>query len=568
MHILMKHLGLAMAIVFLAACGKENAGKPATRVANPSVAQAKVDGKLRVAPDFGGTIKVSREADGIGSTPELAVVAALQSAVAQVNGVHVAGQMQGIRNGLDVSVEGQDAGSVRSEVFMQQVVAASHGAVLGYEILSQVEIDKVDEETIARVRASDGGYSYSASGSVQAEYSESASGSVGASEDAKANAGRSNASYSGSFSGKASRKESASYQEKSEVSAKRGASAYSSDNAHRKMRSYWKVRIRADIAQYRAPDEKGRPKIVVASPRVLSVSYPVGDGRVSSDEVASAIRSRLSDILTQTKRFIVLDREFGGEMQTEIDKINSGDVRMQDSARLGQQLATDLILIPTIERFEYAKSVRELRMANRQVVSYAGGGRVGLRLLNAATGEVVMSDSFDYQLPSTGPSTLPRFVDGKGMAAAMMDALSGRIGNAIVTEIFPVSVVALNGDQVVLSQGGDSLSVGERWQAVALGEELKDPQTGNSLGRNETPCCIIRIDRVSSKTSYGTIEDSAANLGSAAFRPGLIELRSKATAKVPANAEFQQTASAVSKPAQSSKPRQKADAAPKDDQNW
>lgn len=569
MHVSMKCLALAVAFVLLAACGKKDANKPASPVGNTQVAQAKADDALRRPPDFGGTIKVSREADGIGSTPELAVVAALQSAVAQVNGVRVAGQMQGIRAGLDVSVDGRDAGSIRSEAFMQQVIAASQGAVLGYEILSQEEIDKVDEETIARVRASDGGYSYSASGSVKAEYSASASGSIDASEKANASAGRASAGYSGSFSGEASRKESAAYQEKGEVKVKRGASSYESDNAHRKMRSYWKVRIRADIAQYRAPDEKGRPKIVVASPRVLSASYPVGDGRVPADEVAGAIRSRLSDILTQTKRFIVLDREFGDEMQAEIDKINGGDVRLQDSARLGQQLATDLILIPTIERFEYAKSVQQLRMANRQVVSYAGGGRVGLRLLNAATGEVVMSDSFDYQLPSTGPSTLPRFVDGKGMAAAMMDSLSGRIGNAIVTEIFPVSVVALNGDQVVLSQGGDTLSIGERWQAVALGEELKDPQTGNSLGRNEMPCCTIRIDRVSSQTSYGTIEEGVANLGGATFRPGIIELRSKTlSVKAQAHEDQQQAASSASKPARSAKPKPTVATEPKDDPNW
>lgn len=65
-------------------------------------------------------------------------------------------------------------------------------------------------------------------------------------------------------------------------------------------------------------------------------------------------------------------------MQTEIDHINSGNVRVQDSARLGQQLATDLILIPTIERFEYVRSVRKLCSADRELVSYSGGGRITL----------------------------------------------------------------------------------------------------------------------------------------------------------------------------------------------
>jgi hypothetical protein len=262
-------------------------------------------------------------------------------------------------------------------------------------------------------------------------------------------------------------------------------------------------------------------------PRTRAASYPVGDSKVDAGEVALAVRGRLSDILTQTKRFIVLDREFGSDMQAEIDHINSGNVRVQDSARLGQQLATDLILIPSIERFEYLKSVRQLRVSDRQLVSYSGGGRITLRLLNAATGEVVMSDSFDYKLASADPSTMPRVIDGRSMAAQMMDALSGQIGGAIVTEIFPVSVVSLTGDQVVLSQGGESLQAGQRWQAVYLGEELKDPQTGRSLGRNEIPFGVIRVERVSTQTSYGTIEEGASALGDKPFKPGAIELRKK-----------------------------------------
>lgn len=539
-------LSLALTATLLAACGKQEAAVESTAPKAESKVEAPAGKPLRGAPDFGGTTQVAREADGIGSTPELAVLAALQSAVAQVNGVRVASQMQGLRAGLHVDVDGEHVGDIRADAFSQQVIAASQGAVLGYEILSQEEVSQLDEEVIARVRASDAGYSYSASAS--------ASGSAQAQAEASDGVGSASASI----------KES--YKEQASVDAKRGAQSFESDVSRRTLRSYWKVRVRANIARYRAPDEQGRPKIVVALPHVRSGSYAVGDGRVASDEVAAAIRARLNDTLTQTKRFIVLDREFGEELQAEIDHINSGNVRLQDTARLGQQLATDLILIPTIERFEYPRSVRNLRMSDRQVSSYSGGGRITLRLINATTGEVVMSDSFDHQLASTGPSTLPRVVDGKGMAAAMMESLSGQIGTAIITEIFPVSVVAMTGDQVVLSQGGDTLKAGQRWQAVMLGEELKDPQTGRSLGRNETPCCTIRVDRVAAQTSYGTIE-GGADVGGANFKPGSIELRAQAAAVKPAApaASASSAGSAQPKPARAAAPKA---AAPAEDPNW
>lgn len=492
---------LFVGVVTVAGCGKESAPPGGTETAPVPAEEAVADaGGGRGVPDFGGVIRVSREVEGVGSTPELATLAALQSAVAQVNGVRVATGLETVRAGLSVSTERQTA-AIEGEAFMQQVRAASGGAILGYEVLSQEEIDKVDAEIVSRVRASDEGYSLSAAASES---------------------GRAEAS---ARAGDAAARASARYDQSAKLSVDRGPSSFESDVSYRSMRSYWKVRLRADVAQYNGPKEDGRPRIVVALPRVASDSYLVGDDRVASQEVAGAIRARLSDTLTKTQRFVVLDREFGDELQAELDHIASGNVRLEDTARLGQQLATDLILTSVVERFEYPRSSRQLRMSGREVSSYSGGGRITLRLLNVATGEVVLSDRFEHELDATAPSTLPRVVDGKGMAAAMMDSLSERIGSAVVTGIFPISIVAVDGNQAVLSQGGDLLKPGEIYQAVHLGRELRDPQTGRSLGRHEAHCCTIRIDRVAQQTAYGTIE--GATLDPSAFVPGSVELRSR-----------------------------------------
>ncbi|MDR1648273.1 MAG: CsgG/HfaB family protein [Zoogloeaceae bacterium] len=545
-------------LVLFTACGKKETPEPAHDAAPASVSsqpapQALAEKPLRSTPDFGGNTSVFREVEGIGATPEQAVLAALQSAVAQVNGTKVASQLQDLQAEMTLSATAAGPGApsgkvfVRSELFDKRVSAASSGTVLGYEILSQEAIDKPDTETTARVRASDGGYHYSASGSIKTE------GEASARDTASQTGSRERASASISREGQFS------YREKGEIEAERGKSTYESDVNHKTMRSYWKVSVRAEIAQYRAPDEQGRPKIVVALPRTSGGGYVVGDTRVTTNTVARAIRGRLSDLLSQTGRFIVLDRESDAELDAELARIDSGRVRTQDAARTGQQLATDLILIPTLERFEYRKQVRSLRLSDRQVTSWSGGGRIALRLVHAATGEVAFSAHFDYDLPATGPSTLPRAVDGQGMANTMMDALAGDIGQAIVTRLFPVAVVTLQGDQVVLSQGGDSLRAGQRWQAVILGEALTDPQTGRPLGRSELPCCTIRIDRVATQTAYGTIEDPVS-LQNLVFRPGLIELRQPLLAAA--------TSTSTSRPRASKAAKSTAPAREKDDPNW
>ena len=48
---------------------------------------------------------------------------------------------------------------------------------------------------------------------------------------------------------------------------------------------------------------------------------------------------------------------------------------------------------------------------------------------------------------------------------------------------------------------------GTRYAIVTMGAEMKDPQTGQSLGRVESPCCDLVVDRVTPNLSYGRLEN-------------------------------------------------------------
>lgn len=507
----MKRVVLCMAVLVTALVGgcKKDGTSAATAAAAPATPEL-----FRDNPDFGGVQGVNVEAEGVGPTPSIAVLRALDQAIAQVNGRRVASSSEAVSAGIHIDVAGLGSAQVDGDAYVERVVSASDGIVRSFTVLSQEEVERVDAEYSFDGEATSGGW---------------LGDSIKVTENQKV------------------------------------------------LSHYWKVKVRAEVAKFVGPKDDGRPKIVVVAPRTDSSQYEVGDDRVASDKVAAEIRSRLSDALTQTDRFQVLDREFNDQMQAEVDFINSGNARSEEVARLGQRLATDLILVPTVERFAYPRSSRKLRMSNRELTSYSGGGRVSLRLINATTGEVVMSESFSHQLPPTAPSTLARSVDGAGMAGTMMDALSDGMIKAVVNEIFPVSVIAVSGNQVVLSQGGKSVRQGERYDAVLLGEALKDPQTGRSLGRMEIPCCVIRIDRVADKTSYGTLEgDVPAQLG--AFEPGMVELRgvAAAVASGPVAADAAPAPTTVARAGTLAKPRRvtakaapiAAEAAVDENENW
>lgn len=76
----------------------------------------------------------------------------------------------------------------------------------------------------------------------------------------------------------------------------------------------------------------------------------------------------------------------------------------------------------------------------------------------------------------------------------------------------PLIAVSCDGTNVVLSQGGQALKGGTRYAMVTMGNEMKDPQTGQLLGRVESPWCELLVERVSSNLSYVLFEILRFNL--------------------------------------------------------
>lgn len=487
-----------LAALFLAGCQHQNAAPASDKAADLATTSSVLTapGKeppkaLRSNPDFGGVASQHVEVTATGATLESAVDNAIRLAVEQVNGKRIdAASLQ-----LSVGASNGNA-DVTSAGYANIVASATSGAVSHFQLLSQKQVNLPSSSDEESLKASQGA-SWNR-GNVEASASADAS-TVDASASAKEGV-------------------------KGSYDQHHGASQVDYQGKHTNYASQWEVRIGADVATYHAATSAKLTRIVVAMPEVKAPVYHVGDNTISSDAIASDIRSKVSDAITQTHRFTVLDRTADAAIQQEIGRIQSGNSTTADTARLGQQLATDLIVIPTIERFEYIRHEHELRMADRTLVSYSGGGEVSFRVVNAATGQQVMSQSFRYAFPETAPTTLGISVDGIKLASDMMDAVDRNIVSSILQSTYPLSVLQLQDRSVVVNQGGDAVQQGATYQAVVLGKALVDPQSGQSLGPTESNCCSVTIDRVTPNLSYGHIVEENIQIDSP-FVPGSLELR-------------------------------------------
>jgi curli biogenesis system outer membrane secretion channel CsgG len=447
-------------------------------------------------PDMGHTRAVKVTATGQGPTAADAVNEALRLAVIQVNGVAL--DTQSSRYSAAVSlVAGQDAMTLQSSGFAQELVQKAGGVISGFKVVRLGPI------------------------SAAAPAAPSASG-------AKASG------------------------------VKPVASA-----------TVFEAVIDADVLKFDAPATDGKLKIVVGPINGLASQYRVGGLTLSGEQLGDAIRAELMAALTQTGRFIVLDRENDAALDTELNLIAQGRAPSAEMVKQAQAHLADVVWIGQMGQFEYTAHRRQLDMSDRPLVSHAGGWALSHKLVHVATRQIMLSDTVQGTLPSTAPTTLPRAVDGTKLSGDMRQRLVERTVESILQRTFPVAVASVEGSQVVLSQGGQSVQLGARYQAVVMGKEIKDPQTGQTLGRMESPCCEIVVQQVQPTMAIARVENAQVDL--ATLPAGVVQLRARLPEPPSAVAQAASGASTVAKaPRASRKPAatEPAEVIKRNDADW
>jgi hypothetical protein len=87
--------------------------------------------------------------------------------------------------------------------------------------------------------------------------------------------------------------------------------------------------------------------------------------------------------------------------------------------------------------------------------------------------------------------------------------------------IYPAKILIKRDKEVTINRGeGGGVAVGDTFNVFALGEELIDPDTKESLGREEAKVGKVKITQVNPKTSLADIlDDTGIDKGAVLRRP-------------------------------------------------
>ena len=220
-------------------------------------------------------------------------------------------------------------------------------------------------------------------------------------------------------------------------------------------------------SKYHAGVEIKRKKLAVV---------PLRLSRNSADEgYAKNWMRDLEVSLVQSGRFAMLDRSFSEITKNETDQYSNGDFSDSELARQGQKSGTDYIVTGELITYSTAGSQTDKQGDRKSSASNV----ISMRIIDVSTGQVKYAKNY---------SEKPNIAY-----------------NDIIDFFFPISIVGLNGSEVIIGQGGEDIEVGQKYSVFSLGQILKDPYSGESLGRAETSVGLIEITTPGFKTSQAKI---------------------------------------------------------------
>lgn len=219
---------------------------------------------------------------------------------------------------------------------------------------------------------------------------------------------------------------------------------------------------------------------------VFSVSPAVYSG------LGSTLQQKIITDLLQSRKFNVLDRDSDGYYAMEKAIIQSGDAASDEVYKLKNVLATDYILLFSVNALDAKKKTSNLTgktKAEAEVV-------IDYRVLLFATRQIKFSNTLTMKVSIKDDSLTAN--------EAALEQIAARISSDMLNAIYPLKVASVSNNEVVFSQ---ILNTGDVYECFALGEVIKDAYTKENTGRVENKVGVVEVTRVTPKLSYAKITE-------------------------------------------------------------
>ncbi len=246
-----------------------------------------------------------------------------------------------------------------------------------------------------------------------------------------------------------------------------------------------------------------QPAVAIRTPRVEDSVHP------SRSLDVTILRQEMEAALRATRKFRVLSRDKAmlGAVMEEQDFAKSR-ATLGDAAAAGKLRNAHYIIQPVVQDFVMGRSCRKIPvLEGKYKCRDSGRIRVTAQMLDTESGQIMTTFTLESRFATGSWNQSGR---GGGPAkkrfVTMVQQLGAQLADQVIAQVYPMKVVKRSGSQVILNRGQDGgLKPGQVLKVYTAGEELIDPDTGQSLGVAETYAGKVKVTRVLPKVTYATI---------------------------------------------------------------
>ncbi len=222
----------------------------------------------------------------------------------------------------------------------------------------------------------------------------------------------------------------------------------------------------------------------------------------TGQSVGRGMADMLITELVKSGKYRVIERTALDKVMQEQQLGMTGAVTPQSAAKVGQLLGAEVVIVGAVTEFGHKRSTIGGRLKKKgfglglQTSSASVG--IDVRFTNASTGEIIAAETVRKEKSKKGlavdtqqfsfkdRNAFDESLVGKAAREAVEEIIK-KIDNQMANVPWQAKIITVKGNTVYINAGADGgVQVGDVFTVYAPGEELIDPDTGLSLGSEET----------------------------------------------------------------------------------
>lgn len=270
-----------------------------------------------------------------------------------------------------------------------------------------------------------------------------------------------------------------------------------------------------------AEAQSGKATLAISTVKAtpsLESSMERNGKKASLGRVIEAVDSQLIDRVNATRKFEIVGRSDLSAVLKEQELGGSGNVDAKSAAQAGQLAGAKYLLVTTVDDFEDSTERMEFKTLNKVGLKRKVRLSAVAKIYESSTAKLLESASIRIERKDDRSDSTDLQKNAELTDALLVDIVreaAERIATRVADVAFPIRVLAKRDGQITINRGeGGGVEVGQVFGVYALGEELIDPDTNESLGREEVMVGKARITAVNPKTSVAEVtEDNGVDKG-------------------------------------------------------